>query len=126
MSTITGYLIKRKSAGDKKYPLLHLEVADNFLSRFRGLMLRGSIGRADGLLLSPCNSVHMCFMRFPLDIVYLDGQGRILKIVPDLKPWRGMSLCLKAKAALELPAGKARELRLQLGDIIAPLQKHPL
>lgn len=121
MSKITGYLIKRKSAEEKNYPLLHLEVADNFLSRFRGLMLRSSLGEADGLLLSPCGSVHMCFMRFPLDVVYLDGQGRILKIAPNLKPWRGMSLCLKAKSVLELPAGKAGELRLQPGDVIAPL-----
>lgn len=121
MAKIILCAVRRSFSDEKNYPLLHLEAADNFLSRFRGLMLRRSLGQADGLLLSPCNSVHMCFMRFSLDIVYLDGEGRILKIVPNLRPWLGLSCCLKAKATLELPAGKARELQLQIGDVIAPL-----
>ena len=120
MKKIISYEIKSNIGEQKNYPLLRLEVADNFWSRFCGLMLRRSIGAADGLLLSPCNSVHMSFMRFGLDIVYLDDVGCVLKIVPRLRPWLGFSWCPKATAAIELPAGKAQELGLVSGDSINP------
>lgn len=120
MAKIIEYEIKGDLNGQKNYPLLRLEAADNFVSRFRGLMLRRSLEGCDGLLLSPCSSVHMCFMLFPLDIVYLDEDCRIIKIVPRLRPWLGMSCCLRAKAAVELPAGKAAELGLAEGYAISP------
>ena len=120
MARISEYEIKGNSAEEKKYPLLRLGVADNFVSRFRGLMLRKSLDGIDGLLLSPCSSVHMCFMRFPLDIVYLDEDYRIIKIVPRLNPWLGMSCCPRAKAAIELAAGRSAELGLTEGCLINP------
>ena len=123
MANIVAYEIKSIANTQKKYPLLRLEVADNFVSRFCGLMLREDIGNADGLLLSPCNSIHMCFMRFALDIVYLDDDGRVIRIVPHLRPWLGLSLCLKASAVIELPAGRAAELHLSAGDVISHYPK---
>lgn len=120
MTEIIEYEIKNSNGEQKKYPLLRLEVADNFWSRFCGLMLRKTVGKADGLLLRPCNSVHMCFMRFCLDIVYLDENAHILKIDYRLRPWTGMSWCRKAVAAVELPDGKAMDLGLRIGDIISP------
>lgn len=122
MAKIVAYEIKSIANTQKKYPLLRLEVADNFVSRFCGLMLRKDIGEADGLLLSPCNSIHMCFMRFALDIVYLDDDGRVVRIVPHLRPWLGLSLCLKASAVIELPAGRAAQLGLTAGCRLLP---HP-
>ncbi len=122
MAKIVEYEIKDIADKQKKYPLLRLEVADNFVSRFLGLMLRKNIGTADGLLLTPCNSIHMCFMRFALDIVYLDDDGHIIRIVPHLRPWLGLSLCRKAVAVVELPTGKAAELGLTTGCRLCP---HP-
>ena len=121
MAKIVTYEIKSAANTQKKYPLLRLEVADNFVSRFCGLMLRKDIGEADGLLLSPCNSIHMCFMRFALDIVYLDNEGRVIRIVPHLRPWLGLSLCLKASAVIELPAGRAAKLGLTAGNRLSPV-----
>lgn len=123
MAKIIEYEIKNDFSEQKKYPLLRFEVADNFWSRFCGLMLRRSIGSIDGLLLSPCNSIHMCFMRFGLDIIYLDENHRIIKIVQCLKPWLDMSWCRMATMAVELPAGKAAELGLKTGDVISPRPK---
>lgn len=122
MANIVAYEIKSIANTQKKYPLLRLEVADNFVSRFCGLMLRKDIGKTDGLLLSPCNSIHMCFMRFALDIVYLDAEGQVIRIVPHLRPWLGLSLCLKASAVIELPAGRAAELELTTNCMLRP---HP-
>lgn len=90
-------------------------MADTFLTRFAGLMLRKKLPPATGLYLAPCNSVHMCFMRFAIDVVYLDKEYNIIKIVKDLKPWVGLSMCPKAWAVLELTAGEAERCRLEVG-----------
>ena len=94
---------------------LYVEEADTFLKRFLGLMGRRNLPQGQGLLLSPCSSVHMCFMRFAIDVLYLDDEGRILKIVPHLCPWIGLSLCPGARAALELAAGEAERIGLREG-----------
>ena len=108
-------LTKMSMEGATDIPPLSVEEADTFLKRFLGLMGRGKLPQGQGLLLSPCSSVHMCFMRFSIDVLYLDGVGRILKIVPNLRPWIGLSLCPGARAALELAAGEVGRLGLREG-----------
>lgn len=95
---------------------LEVEIADSFLSRLRGLMGRRHLSEGCGLLLAPCNSVHMLFMRFAIDVVYLDEDLSIKKIVRNLTPWLGMSICLGAWGALELPSGEAERLKLTVGQ----------
>lgn len=90
-------------------------MADTFLTRFAGLMFRKKLPPATGLYLAPCNSVHMCFMRFAIDVVYLDKEYNIIKIVKGLKPWVGLSMCPKAWAVLELTVGEAERCRLEVG-----------
>lgn len=100
----------------KKNPPLQIEVADSFFARLRGLMGRRSLAPADGLLLVPCSSVHMCFMRFAIDVVYLDKDYHIRKIVPGLRPWIGVSWCSGAGSALELEAGRAAAEGIRVGQ----------
>lgn len=88
-------------------PFLEILIADSFLTRLEGLMFRKKIPQTTGLLLIPCNSVHMCFMRFAIDVIYIDKDYKILKVVKNLKPWIGLSICSKAWATLELNAGAA-------------------
>ncbi len=94
---------------------MRAEAADTFLSRFRGLMGRATLPPGRGLLLTPCNSVHMCFMRFAIDVIYLDADDRVLKVVQNLWPWLGLSLCPGARAALEVTAGEAARLGIEKG-----------
>lgn len=96
-------------------PFLEVKIADSFITRFAGLMLRKKLLPATALLLAPCNSVHMCFMRFAIDVVYLDKEYRILKIVKNLKPWIGLSMCSKACAVLEMTAGEAERCGCEVG-----------
>ena len=93
-----------------------LEFADTFWRRFCGLMLRKGLAPNHGLYLAPCASIHMCFMRFAIDAVYVDKTFTIQKIVPHLRPWIGFSLCLGAHGVLELPSGAAKALRLEAGQ----------
>lgn len=94
---------------------IEILIADSFLTRFAGLMFRKKLPAATGLFLAPCNSVHMCFMRFSIDVVYVDKDYKIIKVVKNLKPWIGFSLCSKAWAVLEMTAGEAERCCLAVG-----------
>ena len=97
-------------------PFLEILTADSFFTRLAGLMFYKKLPAATGLLLVPCNSVHMFFMRFAIDVVYLDNNYHIIKIVKNLKPWTGLSMYRKAWATLELAAGEAEYCGLQVGQ----------
>ena len=86
-----------------------VSVADKFFARFRGLMLRKSLAPGEGLLLKDCSVIHCCFMRFPIDVVYLDSGMRVVGI-ETVKPWRLGGMFPGVKHVLELGAGCAREL----------------
>jgi len=67
-----------------------LEIADTFLRRFVGLQFRSSFPSHSGMWISPCSSIHTCFMRFPIDVWMLDGSGIVLQSKRSLRPWRGL------------------------------------
>ena len=96
-----------------------VRVARSLWARFWGLMGRRSLHEAHGVLLTPCTSVHTFFMRFPIDVVFLDGNGRVVKIIPSMKPWRTALGGRGARSALELEAGAAEANGLEPGDVIA-------
>lgn len=103
-------------------PFLEILIADTFFTRFAGLMFRKKLPAATGLFLAPCNSVHMCFMRFSIDVVYLDNEYKILKIVKNLCPWIGLSMCSKAWAVLEMTAGEVERCGLEVGERLKELK----
>ena len=90
-------------------------LADTALARMRGLLGRRDLPSGEGILLQPASSVHMAFMRFPIDAVFLDRDLRVVKIASDLKPWRAAG-SRGAKAVLEIPAGEAGRRGLSVGD----------
>ncbi len=83
----------------------HVRVADTVWSRFMGLMFARELPTGHGLAIRPCNSIHMFFMRFALDVVFVDGEGRVVRVLESIRPWRASSFVRGAKAAIELPAG---------------------
>jgi uncharacterized membrane protein (UPF0127 family) len=90
------------------------EVAESTFARMRGLLGREGLRSGEGMLIHPAPSVMTFFMRFPIDVVFLDREKRIVRIVPGLGPWRVAS-ARKAVAALELPAGAAEAAGLRAG-----------
>lgn len=97
---------------------IEVMLADSFLTRLAGLMFRRRLPPATGLLLVPCNSVHMCFMRFAIDVVYIDKEYTIIKVVKNLKPWLSVSMCSRAWATLEMTAGEAERCGCSAGKKI--------
>jgi uncharacterized membrane protein (UPF0127 family) len=81
----------------------------------RGLLGRRTLPSGEGILLKPASSVHMAFMRFPIDAVFLDRELRVVKISSDLRPWRAAA-SRGAKAVLEIAAGEADRRGLNAGD----------
>lgn len=92
--------------------------AANVWERMRGLLGRAPLGDGEALLLEPCSSVHCMGMRYPLDLVYIDRQGRVCKLVYGVKPWR-FSASLQAHATLEMAGGLLAATGIQLGDVLA-------
>lgn len=93
-------------------------VAETVLQRFIGLMGRGELGKDEGLLLTYARGgVHTCFMKFAIDVAYLNREGRIVAVKHDMKPWRVWVVNSRdAVMALELPAGRLSETGTEVGD----------
>jgi uncharacterized membrane protein (UPF0127 family) len=85
------------------------------LAPIRGLLGRRELPSGEGLLLRPASSVHTAFMRFPIDAVFLDRDGRVLKIARGLRPWK-TAMGRKARAVLELPAGESERRGIEVGE----------
>jgi uncharacterized protein len=84
-------------------------------TRSKGLLGRAGLDPDEGLWIQPTNSIHMFFMRFAIDVVYAAADGRVLKLVRRIRPWR-VSFCRGAKVALELPVGAIDRCGVQVGD----------
>jgi len=101
-----------------------LDVAESFGARFMGLMGRAALPPGEGLWLRPASSIHMLFMRFPIDAVFLarpdpDGGRRVVLVRPALRPWTGVVWWARgADGCLELPAGTAAASGTSIGDVV--------
>jgi hypothetical protein len=93
----------------------HADVADTSEKRRVGLLKHTSLAPGEGLWIAPCESVHTFFMKFPIDLVYLDKRLRVRKVRHAVRPWR-LSACLTAHSVLELPAGSVAETGTVAGD----------
>ncbi|MDI9419377.1 MAG: DUF192 domain-containing protein [Firmicutes bacterium] len=94
-----------------------IRLADTFLLRLRGLLGTGKLDGGEGLLLRPCQMVHGFGMRFAIEAVYLDRDGRVIKI-HKLKPGRGGPFVRRAVQVLELPLGTVSDSATEIGDLV--------
>jgi uncharacterized protein len=92
--------------------------ATGFLNRLLGLMGKPQLSTGQGLHLLPCNSIHTFFMRAPIDAVFLDRQGVVLRMYPHLRPWRATGVYIRVHSVLELPPGTLEATGTQLGDAL--------
>ena len=84
-------------------------------TRRRGLLGRDSLNPSAALVLSPCWAIHTMFMRFAIDVIFVDRQGRAVRIVHELPPWR-ITGAAGARSTIELRAGSLQLLDVQVGD----------
>ena len=91
-------------------------VARSYASRMVGLMGRASLEPGEALVLDPASSVHTAFMRFAIDVVYLDRSKRVVKAVSALKPYRVSGVLRGARSVVEFPSGVVEETGTVAGD----------
>ncbi len=96
----------------------HCQVADTFWTRLKGLIGRSSLAPGEGLLIKPSRGVHMWFMRFPIDVLYVNREGQIIDIDEHLQPWRIGRPRPRAHFVVELPAGTVAATGTRPGDRI--------
>lgn len=94
-----------------------IDVADTSAKRRTGLLKHQRLEAGEGLWINPCESVHTFFMKFPIDLVYLDKHRKVRKVRNAVPAWR-VSACLLAESVLELPAGTARQTGTLPGDVL--------
>ena len=112
-----GYAFNRTRLA---YLATELRVADTHWTRFRGLMATdaAAFGNGQGLWITPSQGVHTLAMRFPIDVVYLDGEKVIVHVEENLKPWRFGPVRRRAASVLELPERTVSATGTMVGDEI--------
>jgi uncharacterized membrane protein (UPF0127 family) len=91
-----------KAVFNGKVLVENVHVANTFYSRLIGLMFSKKLATNSALLLNPCNSIHTCFMNYAIDVVFLDNENNVVKVVRSIKPWRMTRIYFSAKKVLEL------------------------
>ena len=82
--------------------------AEDYESRSRGLLGRDSMEAGEGLWIVPCPMIHTFFMKFAIDVLFLDRGQRVVRVMEGLKPWRLSPWVLRARSVLEVPGGTLR------------------
>lgn len=82
-----------------------VEFATTFLARLKGLLGRSSLPQNAALVLCPCSSIHTFFMKFPIDVVFLDSNFKVVEVIENIPPFRFSRIVKGARLAVELPAG---------------------
>jgi uncharacterized membrane protein (UPF0127 family) len=104
---------RRTTLGDR------VRIASSTLDRTIGLLRTPSLEPGEGLWIERSPSIHMFFMPYAIDAVFVDKQGRVTKVAANLKPWRVVWWAPGARDCLELPAGAAAAAATQVGDELA-------
>lgn len=93
-----------------------LKIADNFFSRFKGLMGTKELREGEGLLIMPCNGIHMFWMRYSVDAIFLNQSFEIVHLERDIRPWRVSPIIKNARMVLEVPENTIDTKGLSMGD----------
>lgn len=94
----------------------HLEVAGSLWRQTIGLMGQKTFQPDMGLLIPHCNGIHTAFVRFPIDVIFLDSASVVVRVIPALGPWRIIGFVRGAKSVVELPAGTLQQKRITVGQ----------
>ena len=107
--------VVRKS--DSRKVITKCRVANTMMMRMIGLLSRSNLEKDEGLWITPCTSIHTFFMRFNIDVAFLDREGKVIRIYSSLRPWMSW-IHPRALGVLEVKAGVLEESEIKAGDIL--------
>ncbi|ABO50636.1 protein of unknown function DUF192 [Desulforamulus reducens MI-1] len=93
-------------------------LAKTFWQRLKGLLGKKELPPGHGLAITPCYSIHTCFMRFPIDVVFLNKHGKVLHLIEHMTPWHFSPIIWNAVTVIELPFGSLQSSLLKPGDVL--------
>lgn len=93
----------------------NIKLADTFYSRLVGLMFIKKMENMDGIFFDNCRAIHNSFVRFPIDVIFMSHDNKVVKVIHSFKPWRWSLVYFKASRVLELPANTIPK-NLDVGD----------
>ena len=93
-------------------------IANNFFTRLVGLLNRSSLKKGEALILAPSHCIHSFFMRFTIDVIFLDKTGKVIDALPSFKPFRLSPLYFHSHSVIELPEHTLQLTQTQPGDIL--------
>ena len=96
----------------------HVEIAKTSQQRMKGLLGRTDFPKNEALIITRCQSIHMFFMKFAIDVLFCDKQNKVVGICENIKPFQLSPIFFKASYAIELPAGTIASSKTKLGDQI--------
>ncbi len=94
----------------------YVEIADNPLKRMTGLLGRVSLEQGYALVITNCSSIHMLFMKFSIDVIFVDQNKRVVGLVKNIQPFKFSPVFWKSSCAIELPAGTIESTKTQIAD----------
>lgn len=95
-----------------------VRMADTAWTRMVGLLNTAHLNPGEGLIITQCNSIHMFFMKYPIDVIFVDKSGAVVGLVQDIKPFRLSRIYFRAHLAIELPSGTIAQNNVQSNDTI--------
>jgi len=93
-------------------------IADSIFTRFKGLLGTSNLASGAGLFLDPCNGIHMFWMAYAIDAVFVDRDYKVVALVQAIKPWQVSKVYKNARACLELPVGTVAASQTSIGDVL--------
>jgi uncharacterized protein len=94
------------------------DLADSFVSRMVGLLNRTRLNQGEALIITRCQQIHMFFMRFPIDVIFVDASDRVVGLIQSIQPWQLSAIFWKANRSIELPAGTIATSKTSVNDFI--------
>ena len=93
-------------------------IADSFFSRLKGLLGRAKLEQGEALVIPGCNCIHTFFMRFAIDVLFLDAGGKVVGKVEDMQPFRVSAISFRANRVIEFSSKALQNVAIQIGDIV--------
>lgn len=95
-----------------------VRVAQNFFTRSFGLLLKKSLSESEGLIIKPCCSIHTFFMKFAIDVLFINKKNEIVALYENIKPHRILPIHLNSYYVIELPSGSISAKNIEKGNLI--------
>ena len=97
----------------------NVTIANTVSKRIRGLLGREDFNQGEALIIKPCNSIHTCFMRFPIDVLFVDKGNKVIQAISSITPFHFTNIYFRAAFAIELPFGTIQSTSTSENDTIS-------